>query len=109
MLRITVLDNSGNLTFRLEGRLAGPWVRELETCWQSTLGGRGSCRAAQQSPLRLDLTGVTFVDADGKAFLAARHAEGAELIASGCLMRAIVAEISAPQVMSGGPAEEPRN
>src|SRR5437764_13981764 len=103
MLRITVLDNSGTVTFRLEGRLAGPWVRELESCWQSTRVSR------REYPLRLDLTGVTFVDAAGKAFLAARHAEGAELIASGCLMRAVVAEISAPQVMSGGPAEEPRN
>jgi anti-anti-sigma regulatory factor len=88
MLRITVIDNSGPLTFQLEGRLAGPWVRELENCWQSTL-------VSQRKPvLRFDLTGVTFVDSAGKAFLAARHAQGAELIASGCLMRAVVAEIT---------------
>jgi hypothetical protein len=89
MLRITVIDNVRPLTFRLEGRLAGPWVRELETCWQSTLV-RYPLLA-----LRFDLTGLTYVDADGKAFLAARHAEGAELIACGCLMRAVVAEITA--------------
>jgi len=88
MLRITVIHNSGLLTFRLEGRLAGPWVRELENCWQSTL-------VSQRKPvLRFDLTGVTFVDSAGKAFLAARHAQGAELIASGCLMRAVVAELT---------------
>jgi hypothetical protein len=37
MLRITVADEPGALTFHLEGRLAGPWVRGLEECWQSAL------------------------------------------------------------------------
>src|SRR5437879_5026003 len=95
MLRITLLDDSDFLTFRLEGKLAGPWVRELETCWQNTL----VCH--QRSALRFDLIGVTFVDGPGKAFLAARHAEGAELVASGCLMRAVVAEITAPPIPGG--------
>ena|SRR5207249_4202759 len=108
MLRITVIHNSGLLTFRLEGRLAGPWVRELEACWQSTLGGRGSCRAARQPVLRFDLTGVTFVDSAGKAFLAARHAQGAELVASGCLMRAVVAEITATPIPDCGCPESER-
>ena len=89
MLRITVLDKSELLTFRLEGKLKGPWVGELAACWESTLAAR------RQLALRFDLTAVTYVDAAGKAFLAARHAEGAELIASCCLMRAVVAEITA--------------
>src|SRR5262245_49762813 len=96
MLRITVRDNPGPLTFRLEGSLAGPWVRELEACWQSTLVSH------QQTALRFDLTGVTFVDSEGKAFLAARHAQGAELVASGCLMRAVVAEITATPIPDRG-------
>ena len=37
MLRITVHENQESLTFQLEGRLAGPWLRELEECWHSTL------------------------------------------------------------------------
>ena|SRR5262244_61500 len=102
MLRITVLDNAGPLTFRLEGRLAGPWVQELEACWQRTLVSQ------PQSALRFDLTGVTFVDSAGKAFLAARHAQGAELIASGCLMRAVVAEIAAAPIPDCGRPESER-
>ena|SRR5436190_9708561 len=94
MLRITVLDDAGQLTFRLEGRLVGPWVLELEICWQNAVAGR------QHSSIRFDLTGVTFVDAAGKAFLAARHAQGAELVASCCLMRAVVAEITTAPVPS---------
>jgi anti-anti-sigma regulatory factor len=101
MLRITIHDNPGALTVQLEGRLAGPWVRELEACWQSTL-------SSQRKPvLRFDLTGVTFIDAAGKAFLAARHAQGAEFVASGCLMRAVVAEITnAPIPHCGSPESE---
>jgi hypothetical protein len=88
MLRITVHKSPSSLTFQLEGRLAGPWVRELADCWQSIPAGR------RKAFVRFDLTGVTYVDAAGKEFLAARHSEGAEFLARGCLMRAVVAEIT---------------
>jgi len=88
MLRITIHDNPRSLTFQLEGRLAGLWVRELEDCWQSARANQPT------STVRFDLTGVTFVDAAGKEFLAARHAQGAEFVAAGCLMKAIVTEIT---------------
>jgi anti-anti-sigma regulatory factor len=87
MLRITIHDEPGSRTFQLEGKLAGPWLRELEDCWRSQMAG-------QHSPiLRFDLTGVTYIDAAGKEFLAARHTDGAEFLACGCVMRAVVAEI----------------
>jgi hypothetical protein len=88
MLRITVHEGPRALTFQLEGRLAGPWLRELEGCWQSTLARHG------QRALRVDLTGVTFIDAAGKACLAALHRQGAEFIAADCLTKAVVAEIT---------------
>ena len=88
MLRITVHDKPRVLTFRLEGRLAVPWLGALEECWQSTLAG-------QRKPIvRVDLTGVTFIDAAGKACLAALHCQGAEFLAADCLTKAIVAEIT---------------
>jgi ABC-type transporter Mla MlaB component len=87
MLRITVHDKPGSLTFHLEGRLAGPWVRVLEECWQGTL-------ARQRKPiLRVDLTGVTSIDAAGQACLATLHRRGAEFVAADCLTKAVVAEI----------------
>ncbi len=87
MLRITVHDNQESLCFQLEGRLTPPWVRELEACWQSTV-------ARQRKPiLRVDLTGVTFIDDAGKACLAAMYCQGAELIAADCLTKETVAEI----------------
>ena len=88
MLRITVHDKAGFLTFQLEGRLAGPWVRVLQECWQSAL-------ARQHRPnFRVDLTEVTSIDAAGRACLAALHRRGAEFIAADCLTKAVVAEIT---------------
>jgi anti-anti-sigma regulatory factor len=101
MLRITTHNDPESLIFQLEGRLTGPWVRELEVCWQHALAG------TRKQFIRFDLTGVTYVDAAGKEFLAARHAQGAELIAAGCLMRAVVAEISGnPDSICAEPAKE---
>ena len=92
MLRITVHDSPGALTFQLEGRLAGPWVRVLEECWQGARARR------RKRTLRVDLTGVTSIDAAGKACLAALHRRGAEFVAADCLMKAVVAEITGAPV-----------
>ena len=88
MLRITVHDQPRTLTFQLEGSLAGPWLRVLEECWQDTLAHQSKPR------LRVDLTGVTFIDAAGRACLVAMHRQGAEFIAPDCLTKAAVAEIT---------------
>ena len=88
MLRITVNEEVGTLTVQLEGRLVARWVQELEECWQRIA-------AMQRKPIvRVDLAGVTFVDAEGRACLARMHRNGAELVASDCLTKAIVAEIT---------------
>ena len=89
MLRITVHDNPESLTFQLEGRLAGAWVREVEECRQRTLAGR-----RRPASVRFDLAGVTFIDATGKAYLADMHRQGAGFVAADCLTKAIVAEIA---------------
>ena len=89
MLKITQHRDatSESLSFLLEGRLAGAWVAELETCLRQ--------RAANpQDRVVIDLTGVTFVDADGKALLTRIWQQGAELRAAGCLTRCIVEEIT---------------
>lgn len=87
MLKITLQTGAGFVAFELEGRLVGPWVGELERCWRSALD------APQHGPMRVDLSAVTFIDADGKALLARMYHEGAELAASGCLNKCIVEEI----------------
>ena len=100
MLRITIHDNLESLTFQLEGRLAGAWVREVEECRRRTLAGR-------RPAVRVDLTGVTFIDAAGKAYLVDMHRQGAEFVAADCLTKAVVAEITkAPIPDCGRPKRE---
>ena len=86
MLMITVETEAPTVTFRLDGRLAGPGIRELARSWSA---------AARKQPHRrvsLDLIGVTSVDALGKDFLAEAYRQGSRLIA-GAATRAIVEEV----------------
>ncbi|HET9845589.1 MAG TPA: hypothetical protein VFQ02_07540 [Nitrospira sp.] len=84
MLKITthVSDDSTQIT--LEGRLAGPWIDELERCW------RESEQTAAGRQLIVDLRGVTFVEQEGKALLTRMCQAGADFLATGCCMRSIV-------------------
>ena len=88
MLKITTLIHAESTTLKLEGRLAGPWVQELERCWVSTVGMR------KRYPLSVDLSAVTYVDSDGKDLLKKLHQEGVTLVASGCLTSCLVREIA---------------
>lgn len=87
MLKITTLVKAKSTVLRLEGRLAGPWVQELELCWDLTVG------MTTNHPLSVDLSAVTYVDSEGKDLLKKIHKQGATLVASGCLTSCIVNEI----------------
>ena len=84
MLKITTRIESGVLLFGLEGKLAGPWVTELEQCWRSATG------LQQGNPVRVDLSSVTFIDEEGKDLLRKMYRTGADLTATGCLNKCIV-------------------
>ena len=85
MLRLTVTTRAEGTTLVLEGRLCKAWVDELAACW------RGVLAMDDAGPLRVDLDGVTFVDAEGKALIRAMRARGAILVATD-LIRTIVEE-----------------
>ncbi|MGH7205937.1 MAG: STAS domain-containing protein [Nitrospiraceae bacterium] len=87
MLRLTTHSKDAVTTLKLEGRLAGAWVEELDRCWREVAG-------TQQSQVVVDLSGVTFIDFEGKALLTRMWQQGAKLHAVGCLTRCIVDEIS---------------
>ena len=87
MLKITI-DNAMNAaTLKLEGRLAGPWVGELERSWHAVRDGSGD------KPVMVDLCEVTFVDAEGRKLLSSMYEEGARLRTFGCMAKGIVEEI----------------
>src|SRR5258708_5822700 len=109
MLRITVHKAPGVVTFRLEGKLTGEGVDVLQEGWQfAPSRQQGTIRRAELTVFRVDLTGVTSIDAVGKACLAAIYRQGAELVAADCLTKAIVAEIIEAPVPSGCPNGESR-
>jgi hypothetical protein len=87
MLRITIDKNSSATTLRVEGRLIGPWVDELERAWRSIASG------PTDGPVSVDLTDVTFVGEEGKRLLESMYGEGAKLKACGCVTRRLVDEI----------------
>jgi ABC-type transporter Mla MlaB component len=88
MLKITTLIHQELTTFKLEGRLVGPWVQELEKCWVSIVGMR------KKHHCSVDLSAVTYVDSEGKDLLKKIHQQGAKLVASGCLTNCLVSEIT---------------
>ena len=88
MLRITTEQKADKLILTVEGKLAGPWVPALEQSWRE---------ARDKSPdvlLKVNLSGVMFIDAAGKDLLRTIHREGGKLYAGGCLNQAIVREIA---------------
>jgi hypothetical protein len=87
MFRITPIDEPASLTFQVEGQLTGSAVAELHRCWSEKTAG-------DRRVVRFDLTGVTQLDAAGKEFVAARYGEGAELVATGCWMKWVLAEVT---------------
>lgn len=88
MFRITTQTADDELVMKLEGNLAGPWVRELDTCWHDVVL-RGDARR-----VRIDLTALCQVDAAGRKLMAVMHRAGAQFVARGCVMPEVVREIS---------------
>lgn len=71
MLRITRSTKDGTEWLKLEGKLVGPWVDECRTaCARETGHGR---RPA------LDLSEITFVDADGVQLLRELVEQGVDI------------------------------
>lgn len=87
MLKITVHKTGGEVRLRVEGRLTGPWVGELERVWLAE-------RPSDAGSVAVELTNVTFIGTDGKALLRRMWREGAVLVAHGCCTGHIVDEIT---------------
>ena len=85
MLKITAETDGTRIVFELEGQLAGPWVQELEGSWRMA--------ASFDRPVRVLLCAVTFIDDKGRDLLIRMYHHGAELVAEGCMNKAIIENI----------------
>jgi hypothetical protein len=85
MLKITTRTDPTGINFELEGKLAGPWVQELEACWREA--------ANSERSVRVLLCAVTFIDEKGRDLLVEMYRRGAKLVAEGCMNKAIIDDI----------------
>jgi hypothetical protein len=67
MLRITVHEGDRERTIKLEGKVVGPWVEELNRAWQAL------APSVVSKKLKVDLCDVAFVDAKGRQLLREIH------------------------------------
>jgi hypothetical protein len=73
----------------VEGTLSGEWVEVLEKSWlEAQMPSNGE-------PIRIDLSGVTYIDNKGRELLAGMIRDGAELRATGVMTRAVIEAITA--------------
>jgi anti-anti-sigma regulatory factor len=82
-------DRGATLHLKLEGKLAGAWVAELEQVWRER-----AARSPYQA-LVVDLTATEFVDLAGKYLLTLMHQSGVKLAAASPYMSALIDEIAA--------------
>jgi anti-anti-sigma regulatory factor len=102
VLRITTEKSQEYTSLKLEGKLSGPWVMELERIW------REAGRESKGESTIVDLSEVTFMDTEGQKLLVRMHERGVKFRASGCLNRNIVERIERGQPPPGvccGPGE----
>src|SRR6202047_3076335 len=88
MLRISTEKKRCKVLLTVEGRLTGQTVPTLEQFWREVRA------ASPKEKFNVNLCGVTFIDAAGKALLKEIHNQGARLSAEGCLNQEIIKEIT---------------
>ena len=86
MLRVTIEKKQEQAAVKLEGKLAGPWVDELEREWSSISNDHPG------NNIGVDIRGLMFIDAGGRKLLKRMCAEGAKFTAKG-LVKETVEEI----------------
>lgn len=85
----------------VEGRIAGPWVGELEQVWAQLQAGEG------RQAITIELKDVTFIDEAGKGLLRRMADSGATIRGGGCATSAIVRSIIPSDKNSSSQASSP--
>jgi hypothetical protein len=87
VIRITESGKGSKRRLLVEGTLAGDWVEVLEKSWLDAQTSRNG------KPIRIDLSGVTWIDDKGSELLKRILQDGAELRATGIMTRAVIEEL----------------
>ena len=89
MMRISQIREGSKQCLVVEGLVSGDWVDVLEKCWLEAQ------RPPNGEPICVDLSGVTYVDHEGRQLLSRMIQSGAELRATGLMTRAVIEEAMA--------------
>ena len=87
MIRISEICKGSKRRLLVEGTLAGDWVEVLENSWREAQTSRNG------EPIRVDLSGVTWIDDRGRELLKRMLQDDAELRATGIMTRAVIEEL----------------
>jgi len=88
MLKISFNKTITEERWTLHGRLAGPWVHELRTCWKV------NHRTDERSACIVDLNEVTFIDKSGERLLCMLAKDGAQFNARGIYTKHLVESLN---------------
>src|SRR5260370_33683975 len=87
MMKIQMRDLDDQLILQVEGRLAGAFVPELETCWRAA-------RANQPNrKISVDLKSVTCGDRAGRYLLQLMHSNGVGFLKAGLAIQDILEQV----------------
>lgn len=89
MLRIGYENGEGSTRLKIEGKLSGPWVSEAKRVWAELTGSETPKRQ-----VTVDLSGVNFINAEGRKLLSRMLLDGARLESGTLLTRYIVDEVT---------------
>jgi len=84
MLKISFVDAPAEQRIVLCGKLAGPWIGELQEAWENSRRHLGNRRCV------VDLSEVTLIDQAAHGLLATMVHDGAELVANGLVNRWLI-------------------
>jgi anti-anti-sigma regulatory factor len=87
MMKIQSKEFDDQLILQVEGRLAGAFVPELESCWQSARANRPNRK------ISVDLKSVTCIDRDGRRLLQSMHSNGVGFLRAGLAVQDILEQV----------------
>jgi hypothetical protein len=88
MFRISVVESQGQRKLVLEGKLASPWIVEVENAW------RQAGEHLQGRKLIIDLTNVTLISPDGENILFRLMRDGARFTCGDVLTKHVLKQLA---------------
>jgi hypothetical protein len=88
MLKISTIDTRAHRRLVSEGKLIGPWTKELQSAWKN------AGQDLQGRKLVIDLTNVTVIGPDGEDTLFELMRDGAKFSCGGVLTKHVLKRLA---------------